>query len=265
MTLHPAELHDAAASLFAAQLDRAPIPPLSSSYPDLDPVDAYAIQQLNVDERLAAGERIVGHKIGLTSRVMQEMLGVSEPDYGVLFEAMVFADGAAVAASSLLQPRVEVETAFTLARPLRGPGVTVADVLAATASVAPSIEIIDSRIADWKITLADTIADNASSAGIVVGSGRPLGDLALEEVTATLELNGEQVASGSGADVLGHPAAAVAWLANKLSEFDHFLDAGEVVMPGSCTKAVAIGPGDEIRAVFEVLGSVHFHLVSAAS
>lgn len=265
MSLEHRVVQEAALQLAKAARLKLPIPPLSKTYEGLDPDDAYAIQLENVNACIASGGRIIGHKIGLTAKVMQEVLGVNEPDYGVLFASMVYEDGAKVAAETLLQPRVEVETAFTLARKLRGPGVTTEAVLAATAFVSPSIEIIDSRIEDWRITLVDTIADNASSAGVVLGAGRPLEGLALEAVEAKLLLNGESVAEGRGADVLEHPAAAVAWLANKLASFGIELAAREVIMPGSCTKAVDIRAGDVVRAELSELGAVQFSLTAASA
>ena len=197
-----------------------------------------------------------GHKVGLTAKAMQQMLGVGEPDYGHLLSDMFFDNGGTVDVQTLLQPRVEVEIAFRLRSPLAGLNVTADDVLAATAAVAPSIEIIDSRIADWKITLADTIADNASSAGVVLGPWSQLADVSpLDAIVADLIKNDLVVASGKGADVLGHPAAAVAWLANKLATLGITLDADHVVMPGSCTKAIDIESGDTIRAEFSDLGA----------
>lgn len=254
--LPQAEIAALAERLRAASELRTPIPPLSHGAPGLDVASAYAIQLANVRERIAAGAVVRGHKVGLTSRAMQEMLGVHEPDYGHILDAMLIPDGASVSIRRFLQPRVEVEIAFLLARALPGPGVTAADVLAASAAVAPAIEVIDSRIADWKITLVDTIADNASSAGVVVGAWVPV-DRAppLPAVAAALVRSGEVVARGDGAAVLGDPAAAVAWLANALAPLGSRLEAGHVVMPGSCTKAVEVRAGDLVEARFDGLGS----------
>lgn len=236
---------------------RVPTAPLTAEFGDLDVETAYAIQLANVEARLAAGATVRGHKVGLTSAAMQEMLGVGEPDYGHLLDDMFYDDGAVVPAARFLQPRVEIEIAFWLGSRLRGPGVTPEDVVAATESVAPAIEIIDSRIADWKITLADTIADNASSAGVVLGPWSDLrSGLDLAAVTGKLVVNGSVRAEGSGRDVLGHPASAVAWLVNKLADLGREVRAGHVVMPGSCTKAVDVGAGDHVDALFEGLGSV---------
>jgi 2-oxo-3-hexenedioate decarboxylase/2-keto-4-pentenoate hydratase len=234
-----------------------PVAPLTSEFPELSVPTAYAIQRTLVDERLAAGATVRGHKVGLTSKAMQEMLGVTDPDYGHLLDDMFFGSGTSIDIGRFLQPRVEVEIAFLLRDPVAGPGVTLERVLAATESVAPALEIIDSRIADWRIALADTIADNASSAGVVLGAWSPVtGDLDLTEVTAELSINDEHVASGKGADVLGHPAEAVAWLANALADFGVSLEPGHVIMPGSCTKAFDVRAGDHVEAVYSQLGTV---------
>lgn len=253
----------AAEQLQDAQRIGSAIAPLSVSYPGLDLDDAYAIQLANIRRRLDAGATVKGHKVGLTAKAMQEMLGVDEPDYGYILDDMLAEDGASVPIARFLQPKAEVEIAFLLGRPLRGPGVTAADVLAATEAVAPSIEIVDSRIADWKITLADTIADNASSAAVVTGAWRPLEGLTLADVEAELVLNGEVVARGAGRDVLGDPALAVAWLANTLAQRETTLEAGHIVMPGSCTRAVDVQAGDRVDARFAGLGDVSVTFVAA--
>jgi len=234
-----------------------PTAPLTEAFPGLSIEDAYAIQLRSTERRLAAGASVIGHKVGLTSIAMQQMLGVNEPDYGVIFDDMLYADGDTAPFSRFLQPRVEIEIAFRLSSPLAGPGITRDQVLTATEAVAPAIEIIDSRIADWKITLADTIADNASSAAIVLGDWVPVETLPdLAAVAATLSLNGSEAATGRGSDVLGNPAEAVAWLGNKLASFGTGLQIGDLIMPGSCTKALSVAVGDTVAATFEGLGAV---------
>jgi 2-keto-4-pentenoate hydratase len=251
------QIDQAADLLEQAAASGVPTSPLVSTFPDLSVEDAYAIQLQTTDRLLAGGATIVGHKVGLTSLAMQQMLGVSEPDYGVISDDMLYADGDAAPAARFLQPRVEIEIAFRLRAGLAGPGITLGQVMAATEAVAPAIEIIDSRIADWKITLADTVADNASSAAIVLGAWVPLDQAPdLAAVAATLSINGTEVAAGRGSDVLGHPAEAVAWLGNKLGSFGTELLAGHLVMPGSCTKAVTVAAGDTVSAAFEGLGTV---------
>jgi 2-keto-4-pentenoate hydratase len=252
-----AERRAAADALEEAERAAVPVPPLSDHLPGLDVDDAYAIQLINVDRRITAGRRVVGHKVGLTAKVMQEMLGVDEPDYGHLLDDMVVDDGGEVAAASLCAPRVEVEVAFVLRGPLEGPGCTAADVVAATERLVPTIEIIDSRIADWRITLCDTIADNASSARVVFGPGgaEPTG-VDLTAIGAELLIDGVLTATGSSDAVLGNPANAVAWSANKLAEHGQRLEAGHVVIPGSCTKAFDVAAGNSVEARFAGLGSV---------
>jgi len=252
-----ADREAAAAALATAERDRAPIGPLTAEWPDLDVTDAYEIQLVNAGERQAAGGVVRGHKVGLTSRAMQQMLGVDEPDYGHLFADMFVSEGAVLAADDFCHPRVEIEVAFVLNETLRGPGVTVADVLRATAFVLPAIEIIDSRVRDWKITLPDTIADNASSARVVLG-GNPTAPerIDLRLLGCTLRRNGEIVETGASGAALGNPATAVAWLAEKLGQFDMTLEAGHVVMPGACTRAVDVVAGDVIRGDFDQLGTV---------
>lgn len=243
--------------LVRAERTRAPIPPLTSEHPDLTPEDAYRIQQHIVAIRTAEGERIAGYKVGLTSRAMQEMLGVGQPDYGPIFSSWLLEDGAVLATQELIAPRVEAEIAFVLERPLRGPGVTSLDVLRATAGVTAAIEVIDSRIEDWKIRLPDTIADLASTARVVV-AGRlvPTSGLDLRLTGMVLERNGEVVSTGAGAAALGNPAHAVAWAANTLGALGVTLEAGHVVMPGALHAAVPVAPGDVVRATFDHLGPV---------
>jgi 2-keto-4-pentenoate hydratase len=247
----------AAEALRVAERDRMPIGPLTVEYPGMDTDDAYEIQLINVGKRVDNGHVVRGHKVGLTSKAMQEMLGVNEPDYGHLFDDMFVFEDFDINTEELCQPRVEIEIGFILGGPLRGSGCNVADVLLATAYVVPAIEIIDSRIADWKITLADTIADNASSARLVLGGrATPISEVDLRSIEASLLCNGVVADTGLGAAVLGNPATAVAWLANKVSAFGVSLEAGHVILPGSCTRAFDVAAGDRIRADFDILGSV---------
>jgi 2-keto-4-pentenoate hydratase len=246
-----------AADLAQAERSRVAIAPLTDTNPDIDVVDAYEIQLINIRQRVTEGARVVGHKVGLSSKVMQQMMGVDEPDYGHLLEEMQVFEETPVRADRYLYPRVEVEVGFILAEDLPGEQCTEDDVLAATAAFVPAIELIDSRIADWKIKLCDTIADNASSAGFVLGRERVSpADIDIKNIDAVLTRNGEEVAKGRSDAVLGNPVTAVAWLARKVDSFGVRLHAGDIVLPGSCTFAIEARPGDEFVAAFDGLGSV---------
>lgn len=251
------ERKQAAAALERAEADRTPIAPLTETFPSMDVADAYEIQLINIARRVADGAIVRGHKVGLSSRAMQQMMGVDEPDYGHLLHDMFVFEDSDVVAGNYCYPRVEVEVAFVLGHALEGPACTVAHVLRATEYVVPAIELIDSRIRDWRITLPDTIADNASSAGVVLGGNpRRLTQLDVRMVAAVLRRNGHIVETGVSGAVLGNPATAVAWLANKVHSFGVTLEAGHVILPGSCTRAIDVAPGDSIRADFADLGHV---------
>jgi 2-keto-4-pentenoate hydratase len=265
--LSDAVRREAANALAAAERDRSPIPPLRETWPDLDVVDAYEIQLLNIRRRLDGGVTVNGHKVGLSSKAMQEMMGVDEPDYGHLLSDMELpqnVDGTdrPVPAGRYCYPRVEVEVGFILGEDLTGEGCTEQDVIDATEAVAPAIELIDSRIADWDIRIGDTIADNASSAGYVLGPDRvkPT-DIDLKTIEARLlrrtgSGEPEKVAEGRSDAVLGDPVVAVAWLARKVASFGVTLEAGNVILPGSVHRAIDVRPGDDFEAVFDGLGSV---------
>jgi 2-keto-4-pentenoate hydratase len=243
--------------LQAAYRSGTPIPPLTSTYPDLTLDEAYLIQQRQADARITSGARIAGFKVGLTSAAMREQFGVDQPDYGHLFTDMLYAADEPIPAGRFLQPRAEPEIALVLGAPLRGPGLSVADILSATDYVLPAIEIIDSRITDWRITLADTIADNASSGGLVLGSTpTPLAGLDLSLLGCILRRNGRIQHTGAGAAVLGSPLQAATWLANTLTARGADLAAGHVILTGSITAAIAVGAGDAVTATIDRLGSV---------
>jgi 2-keto-4-pentenoate hydratase len=246
-----------AADLAEAERTRVPIAPLTDGNPTIDVVDAYEIQLINIRQRVAEGARVVGHKVGLSSKAMQQMMGVDEPDYGHLLDEMEVFEDTPVPAGRYLYPRVEVEVGFILAEDLPGADCTEEHVLAATEAFAPSIELIDTRITDWKIKLCDTIADNASSAGFVLGADRVApSDVDIKAIDAVLTRNGEVVAKGRSDAVLGNPVTAVAWLARKVESFGVRLRKGDIVLPGSCTRAIDARPGDEFVAQFDGLGSV---------
>jgi 2-keto-4-pentenoate hydratase len=251
------ERRAAAAALAGAERTRQPIDQLTVSYPAIDVEDAYEIQLLQIRDKLAAGRRVRGHKVGLSSKAMQRMMGVHEPDYGHLLDDMFVFEHGEICRRELLVPRVEVEVAFALSEPLPAPGCTAADVMRCTAFVCPALEIIDSRIRDWRIALCDTIADNASSARVVLGAAATdINDIDLRTIGAVLRIDGDIVATGASGAVLGNPVTAVAWLANKVHAYGVILDAGHVVLPGSCTKAFDVAAGQTVRADFDRLGHV---------
>lgn len=242
--------------LYEAQSTRVAIPPLTEAEPALDIDDAYAIQLANVERVVREGHSISGKKIGLTSRGIQKQLGVDEPDYGHLFVAMDCADGSC-AIDRLMQPKIEGELAFILKEDLVGGQVTVDDVRAATDYVVAAFEIVDSRVADWKIKLVDTVSDNASSGRYVLGTKRlSLDEVDLPSVRMVLYKNGEVVGEGRGSAVLGDPAVAVAWLANRLWGYGVALKAGEVILSGAFSAAPEAAKGDVFTADFGDAGSV---------
>lgn len=248
--------------LYRAERDGKTLPPLTGRYPEIKPDDAYRIQLVLIELKKASGATVVGKKIGLTSRAMQKMLNVDQPDYGHILDGMLVEDGAAFPVRDLIQPKIEPEIAFILDRDLKGPGVTAIQVLAATRFVVPALEIIDSRIEGWKIKLCDTIADNASSARVVLGgSPKRVDQIELRLIGVVLEKNGDVIQTGAGAAVLGHPANAVAWLANAVGKFDVTLKAGEIIMPGAITAAADVAQGDFVRASFGGLGTVSVRFV----
>lgn len=246
-----------AAALCDAERTRQPIEPLTEALPGLTIEDAYAIQELNTRRRLAEGRVLRGRKIGLTSRAMQTLLGVGEPDFGALLDDMFVDEGDAIAADTLIQPKAEAEIAFVLGQDLAGPGVTTVEALRAIEAAVAAIEVVDSRIADWRIKIADTIADNASSARVVLGTRLvPVARLDLQLVGMGIWHNGELADSAAGVAALGHPARCVAWLANTLGGLGGGLRAGDIVMSGALHRAFDVADGDIVRAEFDRLGSV---------
>jgi 2-keto-4-pentenoate hydratase len=243
--------------LAEAEKNRKGVLPLTELDPEITVEEAYQIQLETIKRKTDEGQKIVGKKIGLTSLAMQQLLGVDQPDYGHLLDGMVVENGGKISWDRVLQPKVEAEIAFVLKKDLIGPKVTVMDVLLATEYVVPALEIVDSRVENWNIKLQDTIADNASS-GLYVLGGKPLPvhKLDLAQVGMVLYKNGEMMNTGVGAAALGNPAFCVAWLANKLSEFDISLKAGEVILSGALSVAIDAQPGDSFHARFAHLGEV---------
>ena len=255
-----------AAVLHGAESNRRPVEPLTNRFPELTVPEAYRIQQANVERRLARGEHVVGHKIGLTARAMQEMFGVNEPDYGHLLDTMLHDERVPLDLSALIDPQIEIEPAFVLGSRLQGPNVGIADVLAATEYVCVCFEVIDSRIIDWRVRLQDTVADNGSSARVVLGAFKAAPNtLELDNLETELELDGVVRETGNTSAILGHPANGIAWLANRISEFGLTLDAGHVVLPGTCTRCVRIGGHARVAGRIEGLGEVTLQLAGAPS
>ena len=247
--------------LYDALVNCRVVDPLTTRHPEITTSDAYRVQQRLNARRVAAGETIIGKKIGVTSKAVMNMLGVYQPDFGLLTDAMVYNEGQAIPANTLIQPKAEGEIAFILKRDLVGPGVSAADVIAATEGVMACFEIVDSRIRDWKIKIQDTVADNASCGVFVLGDRvvSPL-DVDLNTCGMVLEKNGEIVATGAGAAALGAPTNAVAWLANTLGALGIPLKAGEVILSGSLAIMVPVVAGDSLRVSIGGVGgcSVRF-------
>lgn len=242
--------------LYVAAKECRALEPLTSRHADLTVDDAYRIQQRVNARRIEAGERMIGKKIGVTSQVVMDMLGVYQPDFGMLSDAMLYREGEAIPAASLIQPKAEGEIAFVLRHDLQGPGVSVADVLAATAGVMACFEIVDSRIKDWKIRIEDTVADNASCGVFVLGEQMvDPRKVDLVGCTMTLEKNGTVVTTGTGAAALGNPLEAVAWLANTLGQLNEPLKAGDVVLSGSLAAMVPVAAGDSLKVSIDGIGS----------
>uniref|UniRef100_A8M6X0 4-oxalocrotonate decarboxylase n=1 Tax=Salinispora arenicola (strain CNS-205) TaxID=391037 RepID=A8M6X0_SALAI len=256
MTAVARTLHrELAVELWEAARTRRPVPPLSVRHPRLDLADAYAIQSEIRALELAGGARLAGLKIGATSEAIQKMFGIDHPDFGYLTDRMLLPDGVALDVRTFIAPKVEGEIAFRMARDLSGPAVTAQDVLAATTEICPVLEVLDSRIEAWKIGLVDTVADNASSAAVVVGAGVPPDTTDLAAARMVLR-SGDAEYTGTGSAVMGHPAESVACLVRILAEFGTGVSAGKLVLAGSWAGAVDLVPGEQVHASFGVLGSV---------
>ena len=256
-----AERNQAADILAAAEKARKQAVQLSNTWPGITMEDAYAISSEVARRKIAAGAKLIGHKVGLTSKAMQRSSQIDEPDYGHLLDTMMIADGARVAHENYCLPRAEIELAFILGKPLKGPGIGLPDVLRATEYVVPAIEIVDARLQDPR-KIFDTVADNGAAAGIVIG-GRPVGprDIDLRWAGGILYRNAEIEETGLAAGVLGHPALGVAWLANKLGAHGVALEAGHLVLAGSFTRVVFARKGDTLHADFGPLGGIAVQFV----
>ncbi|WP_422485888.1 2-keto-4-pentenoate hydratase [Gudongella sp. DL1XJH-153] len=243
--------------LYESFKKRKTMKPLSLTNTNLSVDDAYDIQMKNVKRAQEEGEVLSGKKIGLTSKGMQQLLNITEPDFGHLFKSMEIENGGTVSLDMTIQPKVEGEIAFVLKEDLEGPGVTIEDVFEATDYVCAAIEIVDSRIEDWQIKLVDTIADNGSSAFYVLGDNKvDINDVSLPDIEMTLYKNGEVANKGSGKEVLENPAMGAAWLANKLHDLGDSLKKGEVILSGAFTASPDAAAGDQFRCEFSELGTV---------
>jgi len=243
--------------LAAAERDRTTMPLITARHPEMTVEDAYAVQNIWKERGLAAGRRIAGHKIGLTSKVMQVATGITEPDYGVIFDDVVYQTGSVIPFDAFSNVRIEVELAFVLGKPLSGPNCTLFDVLDATAYVVPALEVLSSRVEMTGRTIVDTISDNAALGAMIIG-GSPVkvDKLDLRWVSALLYRNETIEESGVAAAVLGHPAAGVFWLANKLAQHGTVLEAGEIILAGSFTRPMWVSKGDTIHADYGALGAI---------
>ncbi|MBM4765168.1 2-keto-4-pentenoate hydratase [Bacillus sp. B15-48] len=250
-------VQEAASRLLEAEETKNVIEPLTVSYPGITVDEAYYTQLEIIRKKVDNGGIIVGKKIGATSKAIQNMFGVNQPDYGHLLADMMYVEGETISLENFIQPKVEFEIAFILKKDLKGPNVSILDVVEATDYIVPAIEIIDSRIGNWQIKFEDTVADNGSSAAAMIG-GKPtkLDAIDLTHIGMVAYRNGEMIDSGAGAAVLGNPLRSVAWLANSLGKYDVALKAGEIVLSGALTSAIEVQDGDTFTAEFAHIGSV---------
>ncbi|HSR85731.1 MAG TPA: fumarylacetoacetate hydrolase family protein [Streptosporangiaceae bacterium] len=251
-----------AMALYEARRDRRAIDPFTDADPDLGMADGYAIAKQLTSMLVSDGDTVIGYKVGLTSKPMQQLIGVDSPDHGPVLGSTVYNDSAAVSLSRFIQPKIEAEIAFMLGAALRGPGVTVLAARQAIAGMVAAMEIVDSRFADWRIRLADTVADLASNGAVALSSRVvPLDGLDPRLIGMVLTNRGELIDTGAGAAALGDPIAVVAWLANTLGEIGAGLEAGQLVMTGALHAAVTMQVGDVYRAEFDRLGPVTIRVV----
>ena len=261
--MDPQKIRQYGDELYQSLLSRQPVAPLAEREADITIEDAYQIQLRMIQRRLDAGEHVVGKKIGVTSKVVMDMLKVNQPDFGHLLSGMVYNEGQPISAGTMIAPKAEAEVAFILARDLEGPGVTAADVLRATDCVMPCFEIVDSRIKDWKIKIQDTVADNASCGVLTLGGLRKSPrDLDLALAGMVLEKNGEIISTSCGASVQGSPVNAVAWLANTLGRLGIGLKAGDIILSGSQSPLVPVVAGDSLYCSVGGLGGTSVRFVA---
>jgi 2-keto-4-pentenoate hydratase len=263
MAMQEADAKEKAQALYEARRNRKPIPPFTDSEPNLGMGDGYAIQNELVKMILADGDSIIGYKAGATSLAMQKLIGIDSPDYGPVLESTVYRDGGEIPLDRFIQPKIEAEIGVILGARLEGPDVSYDQTRAAISHIVGAMEIVDSRIEDWRITLADTVADLASNGAIVVSDLRvPAGELDFKTIKMKLFRNGEQIDKGAGAAALGDPVVVVTWLANVLAADGIALEPGHIVMTGALHAAVPLAPGDQFRVEFDHLGSLSVGVVA---
>lgn len=250
-------------ALYAARRDRIPIAPFTDVDPRLGMDDGYEIQRELMTILLQEGDRVIGHKVGATSKAMQNLIGIDTPDYGPVLESTMYQPGDALPLSAFISPKIEAEIVFVLGRRLMGPAVGYAEARSAISGIAASMEIVDSRITDWRIRLADTVADLASNGGLVVSDylAPPTG-IECRSIRMTLSRNGEVVASGKGSDALGDPVAVLVWLANTLGSHGVALEPGHLIMTGALHAAIPMAAGDHFRAEFDHLGAIEIKVTN---
>jgi len=256
------QITQAAEVLFAAERQRREVERVSLEHPTMDVKDAYAVMEALIAKKEDVGQKVVGYKLGYTSKAMQQQMGVDDPIYGLLFDYMIMKNGEDLVFEQLIHPKLEAEIAFVMKKDLQGPGVTREDVLDATEYVTPILEVVDSRYLNYKFKMVDVIADNNSGARVIASQSKfQVRDINLPEAIVTLKQNGEVVQTGSGADVMGHPADAIVWLANYLSEHGRKIEAGDFIISGGMTRAIDLALHDHIEADFGSLGIVEFKIV----
>ncbi|NEU30612.1 4-oxalocrotonate decarboxylase [bacterium LRH843] len=252
----------AADVLFEAERQRREVERISLSHPSINVADAYAVMEALIARKEKIGQKVIGYKLGYTSKAMQQQMGVDDPIYGLLFDYMMMENGEDLVVEQLIHPKLEAEIAFVMKKDLQGPGITREDVLEATDYVTPILEVVDSRYLNYKFKMVDVIADNNSGARVIASRSKfKVGDVNLPEEKVTLKQNGAVVQTGTGADVMGHPADAIVWLANCLSEHGRKIQAGDFIISGGMTSAIDLALHDHIEADFGSLGVVEFKIV----
>lgn len=256
------ELQEISAALENARINRTPIDPPKNTYPTLTADAAFQVQKITVQNAINNGDRLVGYKLGNIAKVMQAAFGLDHPDYGFLLGSFFLNEGQKISLGNYIKPYIELEPAFVLGSRLKGPNVTIADVVRAIDFAIPAIEIIDSRIKDWAIGLEDTLADNGSQGGIILGgTPRDIKDLKLHNTRGTLQFNGAEIMTGNTQNILGNPLAATAWLVNRLAEYNVEFLPGQIIMPGSCLQAMPMDTPGRWTGSFDDWGSIEFEVL----